>query len=223
MRYYPVGLNIKDRACLVVGGGQVGTRKVKTLLACGAQVTVVTLQTTPELDLMAAEGRIIIERRSYQSTDLAEVFLVIGATDNQPLNRRIHTDAEAAHRLCNIADQPELCNFILPATVQQGDLTITVSTAGNSPAFAKYLRHKLQIQFGPEYARFLELMGAIRKRLLAADHAPEVHKPLFEQLIESGLLEAISTDDHRTIDNILTNVLGPGFTYRELIHPEQGR
>jgi precorrin-2 dehydrogenase / sirohydrochlorin ferrochelatase len=220
MRYYPVGLDIKDRLCLVVGGGQVGTRKVNMLLACGARVTVVSPLVSAELALLAERGRIVLERRPYRSSDLNNAFLVIGATDDMNLNRRVHADAEQARRLCNIADQPALCNFILPSVINQGDLTITISTAGRSPAFAKYMRRHLQEQFGPEYARFLQLMGAVRKRLLAAEHAPEAHKPIFERLIQSELLELIKTDNAGGIDALLAEILGPGFTYDELMAQE---
>ena len=217
MRYYPVCLDIKERPCLVVGGGQVGTRKVATLLTCGARVTVVSREVTPELARLADGGKIELILRDYQTADLERFFLVIGATDDAGMNRRIHQDAEAAQRLCNIADQPELCNFVLPAVISQGDLIVAVSTSGRSPAFAKHLRRRLQGQFGPEYALFLELMGAIRTRLLATRHAPEAHKPLFEKLIRNNLLEMIKSDDRKGINSLLHEVLGPGFLYEELM------
>jgi precorrin-2 dehydrogenase/sirohydrochlorin ferrochelatase len=217
MRYYPVCLDIKDRECLVVGGGQVGTRKVRTLLACGARVTVVSPEVTPELSRLSQQGRIRIALRDYRADDLASAFLVIGATDDRSLNRRIHRDAEAANRLCNIADQPDLCNFVLPSILTQGDLIIAISTSGRSPAFAKHLRRRLQTEFGPEYGRLLDLMGALRSRLLAAEHAPEAHKPLFEKLIHNNLLEMIKNDDRAGINALLDAVLGPGFIYEELM------
>lgn len=217
MRYYPVYLDIKGRRCLVVGGGQVGTRKVKTLLECGARVTVISPEVTSALSGLADQGRIDLELRAYRSTDLDKAFLIIGATDDQVLNRRIHRDAEAAQRLCNIADQPALCNFVLPSIINQGDLSIAISTAGKSPAFAKHLRRQLTDQFGPEYGQLLELMGAIRQRLLAAEHAPEQHKPLFEQLIRCGLLEMIKDRDQRGINALLQKVLGPEFVYENLM------
>ena len=217
MRYYPVYLDIKGRSCLVVGGGQVGTRKVLTLLKCGAKVRVISPEVTPKLADLAEQGSIDLIRRDYRNSDLDKVFLVIGATDDQALNRQIHRDAEAVQRLCNIADQPALCNFVLPSIVNYGDLSIAVSTAGKSPAFAKHLRRQLEGQFGPEHGRMLDLMGAIRKRLLAEEHAPEAHKPLFEQLIQSGLLEMIKAKDHHRINTLLKEVLGPDYQYDQLM------
>ncbi len=202
---------------MVVGGGQVGTRKVGTLLQCGAEVTVISHEATPELAEMAEQGLIDLQLRDYSTSDLNKMFLVIGATDDQALNRKVHQDAEAAQRLCNIADQPDLCNFVLPSIINQGNLSIAISTAGKSPAFAKFMRRKLQGQFGPEYGVMLDLMGAVRSRLLAEEHAPEQHKPLFNQLINGGLLEMVKTEDRQGINALLATVLGPDFTYETLM------
>jgi precorrin-2 dehydrogenase/sirohydrochlorin ferrochelatase len=220
MRYYPICLDIQERSCLVVGGGQVGTRKVRTLLDCGAQVTVISPEGTDELAEMARKGRVVWRQRDYQEGDQAGAFLVIGATDVETLNRRIQQEAEADGRLCNIADQPERCNFVLPAVIQKGDLMIAVSTSGKSPAFAKHLRRLLEGQFGPEYAIFLDLMGAVRQRLLAEAHAPEAHKPIFEQLISRGLLELIRRDDRPAINRMLADVVGADFRYEDLLGEE---
>ena len=164
MRYYPVNLDVKNRRCLVVGGGGVGARKVQTLLECGAIVTVVSPAITGNLLKLADTGSLVLRQRSYRESDLDGMFLVIGATDDEDLNRRISGDAQQRNMLCNIADRPEACNFILPSIVNRGDLVIAISTSGKSPAFAKKLRRRLQKEFGPEYADFLRLMGAIRKK-----------------------------------------------------------
>ncbi len=216
MRYYPVNLDIKNRHCLVVGGGKVGLRKVKTLIECGAFVTVVSLEVEGELQIMSENKGITIKQRPYRSTDLDGMFLVIGATDNEDLNRRISQDAEEINMLCNIADRPKVCNFILPAIVRRGDLVVTVSTSGKSPAFAKKLKKDLENKFGAEYAEFLYLMGAVRKKLLNTKHAPEAHKHLFERLIDGNLVDYIRNKDIQAIDALLLTVLGPGYTFEKL-------
>jgi precorrin-2 dehydrogenase/sirohydrochlorin ferrochelatase len=218
MRYYPVNLDIRDRSCLVVGGGRVGTRKVKTLMDCAARVTVVSLAVTTTLADLAAAGKIRLAQRAYRPTDLDGMFLVIGATDDEALNRRVNADAERRNMLCNIADRPAICNFILPAIVQRKDFMLAISTAGKSPAFAKYIRQRLETEFGPEYGDLLELMGAIRKQLLAEAHEPEVHKPLFEQLIAANLLDLVKTGETERIDALLQSVLGPDYRY-DLLMP----
>jgi precorrin-2 dehydrogenase/sirohydrochlorin ferrochelatase len=202
---------------LVVGGGRVGARKVETLNQCGAVVTVVSPEVSPVISHLAAEKRILLERRTYRSSDVDGMFLVIGATDDEMLNRQINSDAERRRLLCNIADRPEICNFILPAVVRRGNFMLTISTAGKSPAFAKHIRQCLEAQFGPEYGALLELMGAIRAKLLADAHEPEAHKPLFEQLIDGNLLGLVKDKQISRIDRLLEKVLGPGYRYDQLM------
>ena len=217
MRYYPVSLDIKNRKCLVVGGGGVGTRKVVTLLDCGAKVTVVSPDVRGKLLELADSGLIILEKRPYLEADLDGMFLVIGTTDDEKLNRQISIDAEKLNMLCNIADRPKVCNFILPSIVNRGDLTISISTSGKSPALAKKLRIELEEQFGNEYAEILLLMGAIREKLLSKKHEPEAHKQLFEKLISRGLLDIIRGNRKDEIDSLLHEVLGEGFRFDELM------
>jgi precorrin-2 dehydrogenase/sirohydrochlorin ferrochelatase len=217
MRYYPAYLDIRNRNCLVVGGGAVGTRKVQMLLKCGASVTVVSPVVSEPLKTLANRRTITLHQRSYRFSDLAGVFLVIGATDDAQLNRQISQDANRLDLLCNIADQPRDCNFILPSIVNRGDLIISVSTSGNSPALAKKLRKSLEDQFGDEYAVMLQLMGAIRKKLLNRSHEPEAHKKLFEQLINAGLVDMIREDNTADIDTLLFNILGKGYAFNDLI------
>ena len=217
MKYYPVHLDIKNRKCLIVGGGAVGTRKVNTLLECGARVTVVSPEPTPQLIRLAAEGSITLKKRDYRSDDITGMFLVIGATDDESLNRQVSKDAERAQILCNIADRPEVCNFILPSIVRRGDLVITVSTSGKSPALAKHLRQQLETQFGQEYADFLLLMGAIRKKLLAQAHEPEAHKDLFHKLIDSNLIQLMQAGNTEEINLLLYKILGEGYKIENLL------
>ena len=217
MKYYPIHLDIKNRDCLIVGGGAVGTRKVNTLIECGASVTVVSPDPTPELTKLASEGSVTLKKRAYRKDDLTGMFLVIGATDDERLNRQISKDAEQAQILCNIADRPEVCNFILPSIVRRGDLVITISTSGKSPALAKHLRQKLETQFGPEYADFLLLMGAIRRRLLSQTHEPETHKTLFNQLVDSDLIQLMQAGKTEEINSLLYKILGEGYKIEMLL------
>lgn len=218
MRYYPVNLDILNRRCLVVGGGAVGLRKAKTLLDCGAKVTLISPKINKALSQLSHDKLITLHQREYRTEDLDGMFLVIGATDDEALNHQIKTDADARGMLCNIADRPAACNFILPSVINRGDLILAISTSGKSPAFAKHLRRLLEIQFGPEYSRFLHLMGAIRRRLLSREHEPETHKQLFEQLIQNGLLDLVREDDVEQIDALLLKVLGRGFAYQTLMN-----
>ncbi len=217
MRYYPVYLDIENQKCLVVGGGSVGTRKVMTLLSCGASITVVSPKVTDELLGLARKKAIALKRRSYQTPDLEGVILVIGATDDEQLNGLVSRDARHLNKLCNIVDRPEACNFIIPSVISRGDLVVAISTSGKSPAFSKKMRKELESQFGEEYAEFLQLMGAIRQKLLANGKEPEYYKPLFEKLVNSELVGMIKNKNKEGIDLLLKKTLGKGFEFDNLI------
>lgn len=217
MRYYPVNLDIRDRSCLVVGGGGVGERKALRLVRCGARVTLVSREVTEQLERMQGEGKIVLHRREYRETDLDGVFLVFCATDNGDLNRKIGEAADRRGLLCNIADLPDRSAFVLPSVVEQGDLVLTVSTSGQSPAFAKVLRKDLEARFGVEYATFLKLMGAVRKQLLTRGRDPQAHRLLFRRLIDGGLLDRVRDGDKSGIDALLREVLGTDLTDEQLL------
>ena len=217
MRYYPVNLDVQDRDCVVVGGGTVGERKVRTLLECGARVTVVSIFATEGLHSLVSEGRIHLKTRGYEPSDLEGAFLVIGATDREEINEKISKDAAKRGLLCNIADRPAACNFVLPAIVRQGALLIAISTSNKSPAVARRIRQNLEDKFGPEYAVLLNLMGAIRQKLLAEAKSPEAHKHMFERLLDEGLLEMVRDNRIKDVDSLLHDVLGKGYMWKELL------
>ena len=217
MRYYPIFLDIQNRHCLVVGGGSVGTRKAMMLLECGAMVSVVSIQATEKLQELSSNGKIRLARRPFKTSDLHGKFLVMGATDSSQINGQIYTEAQRLGVLCNIADHPEACDFILPAIVKRGDLTIAISTSGKSPAFSKKLRIDLEKEFGTEYADFLKLMGEIRKKLLSEDHESEAHKYLFEQLMERKLIEMIKNRKIPEINSLLLEIFGEGYVFESLM------
>ena len=216
MKYYPVFMDINNRPCLVVGGGAVGVRKAKRLKKCGARVTVVSKQVDDACRSLTDQG-ICVDKKKYTAADIKGMFMVFAATDNAELNRRVKSDANAAGILCNVADAAEHSDFILPSTVRQGNLTLAISTGGASPAMAKKIRQALSDQFGPEYARMIELMGAVREKLLASGHAPDDHKKDFHALIEKGMLNGIKNGDIAMVNRILHDVLGSGYQYETLI------
>ncbi len=221
MRYFPVNIDVRDRTCLVVGGGAVGTRKTKTLLRAGARVVVVSPEASADLEALAAENRIRLHRRAYSAGDMADAFLVFGTTDDRDLNRRISEDAHQQGILCNIADQPDRGQFVLPSVVARGDLLIAISTSGKSPALARRIRRRLESAFGEEYAMMIDLMGALRRRMLADGHDPRGHKQKFDALLDSDLLDWIRKGDADRIDQLLETHFGGGVNWEDLTGKEE--
>ncbi len=193
--YYPVFLNVAGRHCLVVGGGKVASRKVEALLRHGAAVRVVSPRVAPELARMAAAGRVELHRREYRPGDAAGAFLVFAATGDAEVNRRIREEAVRCGALVNAVDDPEHSDFVLPAVVERGDLTIAVATAGKSPALARRLRERLEREFGDEYALWLDILAEARR--LARERLPDpdaraeflfslVDDPAYLELLRAG-------------------------------------
>jgi precorrin-2 dehydrogenase / sirohydrochlorin ferrochelatase len=185
---YPINLDIKSKQCLVVGGGEIAFRKIKSLLECQAKVTVISPQFHPEILKLAKAKQIRVIKRKYQASDLHKVFIVIGATDDNKVNRQIAEESKKKQILVNIVDVPDLCNFQVPASIRRGVLMITISTNGKSPALTKYLRKQLEVQFGPEYAEYLELLSKWRTKLIHDISQGKLREQIFNAVAESDIL-----------------------------------
>ncbi|MFA5905971.1 MAG: bifunctional precorrin-2 dehydrogenase/sirohydrochlorin ferrochelatase [Desulfobacula sp.] len=220
MRYYPIFLDVKDKDCLIVGGGPVGIRKALTLEKCGARVKVISDRFLQGTDDFSGTSIVFAEKK-YEKKDIQEMFLVFAATNNPGLNREIKKDAAGFNILCNVADAPDNSDFLVPSVVDRGDLMVAVSTAGSSPAMAKKIRQDLERLFDPAYAKVLCLMGNIRKKLLSAGHAPDDHRQAFSNLIDRGILELVRTGDEININLILNEIFGKEYMYQELV-PKRG-
>ncbi len=216
MGYYPVFLDLGKTRCLVIGGGTIAERKVEALLAAGGEVTLISPELTAALHALEAAGRMTVHKRSYQCEDLAEVSLVIAATDDPALQRQIAADAKQTNILCNIVDQPALCSFIVPAVVQQGDLTIAVSSSGTSPALVKKIRQDLAEQFGPEYALALQLLRRVRERVMQERRSAKDRRRIFTSLAESPLLDYLRDRQTDKLNTLLQQTLGEAYTLERL-------
>lgn len=197
MRYYPMFVNLEGRSCLVVGAGQVGLRKIRSLADCGASKLVIIEKGEPNEALLELAKRpgVRIERRDFHASDLDGVFLAIAATSSAEVNRHVADLCRQRGILCNSVDAPEDGSFIVPSCVQRGELTIAVSTGGGSPALTKTIRKDLQDRFGEEYASFLTLMARLRPRVLELGRDTEENSALFRRLVGSRLLEAFRDGD----------------------------
>ena len=184
---YPAMLDLAGRRALVVGGGEVALRKARTLADAGAAVRVVSPKF---LAGFARDKRLKCVAAAYASRHMRGMFLAVAATDDEAANARVAADARRAGVLINVVDRPDLCDFIVPATVERGRLRIAVSTGGASPSLARRLRDRLEGELGKEYATYLDVMAEVRRDLLARDLSPAVRRRLFERLSEDDLIAA---------------------------------
>ena len=208
MKYYPICLNISKKRCVVIGGGDVAERKVTRLLEAGAGVEVVGKLLTPKLKTMKSEGKIGHIADDYKEEYIKDAFLVIGATDRDDVNDKIYMDADKNGKLVNIVDSPDRCNFILPSIVKQGDLQIAISTSGKSPALAKKLREEMEGSYGSEYQIFLDIMGAVREKVIVRGYPSEENKKLFEALLNSDILQYIREENWSEVKRLVEDIVG---------------
>ncbi|MCK4840061.1 MAG: bifunctional precorrin-2 dehydrogenase/sirohydrochlorin ferrochelatase [Desulfobulbaceae bacterium] len=208
MKYFPVNLDIAGRKCTVVGGGKVAARKVGNLLECGGKVQVISPELTTGLQELHQAKRIGWLQRQYRQGDLRGSFLVIAATDNELVQAEVFTEAGKNDQLINVADVPQRCNFILPATVKRDDLTISISTAGKSPALARQLRQNLEEMIGPEYGTLAEIMGLLRPDVLKQGRPHEENKIIFAALLHEHFIDWIRQGNWDMIKEHLIRTLG---------------
>jgi precorrin-2 dehydrogenase/sirohydrochlorin ferrochelatase len=202
--YYPLYLRLTGKRCLVVGGGPVAERKTHALLEAEAQVTVVSPEATPQLELWAKEGRVEWIRNIYRTELLAGVCLVFAATNSRQVNAQVIQEAAAQGIFSNSADAPEEADFITPSVVRRGDLCVSIATGGNNPMLTARLCAELEARFGPEYAGFVELLGQMRHYIKENYDSGEARHAALTRLLDTeqellDLLRQGKTDDARTL------------------------
>lgn len=183
-RYYPLFVNITEKQCLVVGGGEVARRKIEALLEVGARVRVVSPQCCKALLSLEERGSIEIEHRPYQSNDLIGAILVFAATNNREVNAEIARDARQHGILVNSADAPEEGDFITASTLRRGSLCIALTTGGANPTLSAHLMRGLERRFGAEYADFVEMLGDMRDTIKQVAENPEMRRHIYRKLLE---------------------------------------
>ena len=190
-RYYPICLDLRGRRCMVVSGGAVAVRKAHSLLECGAQVTVISPDLLPALADSARLGSITHLPRPYQRGDLESAWLCIAATDDPKTNEAVYAEATERGLLVNVVDDPDRCNFIVPAVVRRGSVAVAVSTGGAGPALAKRLRQELEQSIGPEYGELAELMAELRQEVKMWFPSPSDRQAAWQRVLDSGALELL--------------------------------
>ena len=195
MSFYPVNLSLCGRRCVVVGGGTIAEQKVKGLLQVGANVTVISPTATNPIRELAELGKLTLKPRRYRRGDLRGAFLAIGTTEDQDLNRRLWRAAERRGVLLNAVDDTPHCHFIAPSIHRQGDLAISISTAGKSPALAVRLRQRIARMIGPEYGEWLDLLGSLRAEIAARVPDQAARTSLWFRIADSEGIEALRRGD----------------------------
>ena len=203
MRYYPVNLDLQDRRVVIVGGGAVAARKAGRLLAAGACLSVVSPALCEELAALAASGELAHQARRYRAGDLAGALLAFAASDDAAVNLAVAAEARERGILVDVVDAPKESGFTTPAALQRGELLITVSTAGASPALSRRIIGQLEPLFGEEYAEAVALLSAIREKILTEKGGSAYTRQVFAELAALDLPTLIKNGQRDAIDQIL--------------------
>ena len=213
MDYLPIFLDVRERPCLVVGGGEVAARKCALLLRAGAHVTVLAPELGTTLDADRASGRIEHRAAHFRDEDLAGQALVIAATDDEEVNRAVAAAAAARAIPVNVVDRPDLCTFILPSVLERAPLTVAVSSGGASPVLARLLRARLESFIPAGYGRLAALAGAFRERVKQR-FKPQERRRFWERVLQGPIAELVysgrDAEARKALEEVLDSRLALG-------------
>ncbi|HFC54153.1 MAG TPA: uroporphyrinogen-III C-methyltransferase [Gammaproteobacteria bacterium] len=191
MELLPIFLDIRDKPCLVVGGGEVAGRKAGLLLRAGARIRVIAPGLGPTLRSLKRQQAIDHEAREYRKEDLGQATLVVAATDDTELNRRISREAQQSGTPVNVVDQPELSSFIMPSIIDRSPVIAAVSTGGASPVLARLIRARLESLIPAGYGRLAELAGRFRERVKSVIGDPGERRRFWDRILQGGVAERV--------------------------------
>jgi precorrin-2 dehydrogenase/sirohydrochlorin ferrochelatase len=222
MAFYPINLNITGQLCVVIGGGTVATRKISSLLLCDAKVRVISPKLSSGLKQFLDNHNLEWIPRPYMKGDLQGATLAFALTDHPEVQRQVATEANELEIPVNIGDNPEACTFQTAATVRQGDLLISISTGGGSPALAATIRRELELRYGPEYSDLVKLLCIIRQHTVGQRSSQEKQKLLLDQILQTNILTLLKKKEWQLLHEKLLEILPQTINVKYLIQKLRG-
>ncbi len=186
---YPIFLNLESKRVVVIGGGSIAARKVLGLLDAQARVVIVAEHIDDVLETRCKNANTEFVEAKYSKEYLVGATIVFAATNNRKVNEQIYRDCQELEIFCNTADDPELCDFFVPAVVKRGDLQIAIGTEGDYPAYAGHIRKKLEDIFTEKHGQFLTELEAIRKYVMETMSDSADRKSLLGELVSDASFE----------------------------------
>ena len=203
MDYFPVFLDLKNRLCLLVGGGEVATRKGRMLAKAGARLRIVSPDISAELRELVAQHQGELHEREYRSTDLCDCVLAIAATDIEALNETVSADAQALHLPVNVVDSPALCTYITPAIIDRSPLLVAVSSGGEAPVLARLLRAKLETLVPAGYGRLARIASQWRERIKARFAEGDSRRKFWEKILQGPAAELVMNGQEAAANQLI--------------------
>lgn len=212
MEFLPVFMNVRERHCLVVGGGEVAERKVALLMQAGAAVTLVSPELTDELQDLLNAGKLTYREGDFSESDLDGAVLVIAATDNEAVNRKVSELAKARQIPVNVVDNPDLCSFIVPSIIDRSPVQIAVSTGGASPVLARLLRAQLESTIPSAYGRLASMVDGFREKVKARFTNVNARRIFWEGVLQGRVAELVFAGKDEEAEKELDQSVEKGMT-----------
>ena len=216
MELLPIFLDVKAKSCLVVGGGETALRKVTSLRRAEARVRVIAPELDANLAELAESGAIEYERRLFEESDLRGATLVIAATDDPAVNRRISGAAKERAVPVNVVDQPDACSFIMPSVIDRSPVVVAVSTSGASPVLARLLRSRLESLIPAGYGRLGELCGHYRDAVKARFSDPRDRRRFWDRVLQGSVAERVFSGQLEEADAAMERELAAAEPSRDI-------
>ena len=211
MKHLPIFLDLKDRPCIVIGGGSVASRKITILLTANAKVIVISPSISPQIQQFAHNKEITLLQRDFEKSDIALAFLIIAATDNKDINAQIAELAHAANTPVNVADDPALCSFIFPSILDRSPVTIAVSTGGASPVLARQLRMNLETMIPSACGRLAGITEEYREKVKQHFPKQEQRKAFWDNALKGTFAELVYAGQDSAARLLLDDLSAKGY------------
>ena len=207
MDYLPLFVDLKNKSCLVVGGGDIAARKAGLLIRAGAIVTIVAPEVSESSKSLIDDG-LVNWLGAYFSDDIVMSFsLVIAATDSDEVNRQVYHYAKTHHVLVNVADEPELCDFILPSILDRSPIVVAVSSGGKSPILARQLRARLETLIPKSYGNLASLVGGYRGVVKAKFSTLAMRRRFWESILQGPVAEHVLAGRDSLAESVLNTAI----------------
>ncbi|MDO9282200.1 MAG: siroheme synthase CysG [Methylotenera sp.] len=207
MQALPIFFNIKNRHCVVIGGGDVATRKVNMLLKADADVTIVSPSLVEAIQGLLADGKVKVIKADYEKNQLMGACLVIAATDNQAVNKEVSRDAQALNIPVNVVDSPALCTFTMGSIIDRSPVVIAISSEGNAPVLARYIRTKIETMLPAGYGRIAEIAGEFRDKVKLKFATTQQRRIFWEDVLQGPVVERVLSGQEQGARELLQHLI----------------
>jgi len=207
MQALPIFFNITNRLCIVVGGGDVAARKVSMLLKANAAITLISPEICPELQALAEAEKIRFIQNTYHAGCLGGACMVVAATDDETVNEAVSRDAKALNIPVNVVDAPDLCTFTMGSIIDRSPVVIAVSSEGNAPVLARYIRTKIETMLPAGYGRIAGIAGEFRDKVKARFATTQERRRFWEDTFQGPVVERVLAGQEQAARDLLQSLI----------------